>query len=237
MGFPDHARLGRWNLGLLVAPLLVVLVGVRRGNQRSARQRASDRSWAPGVPVAIAVRDGRATFRAPAASAGAETLVIVSALSRSSGPFPIRLEATPASRGRASRPAGAPCSPSSPAQLPPAATRSRSQPGPSPDAPGFSPDGPRWRRCRGQQLSGRRGAAPGGRQACAGLRGSEDLGQVDGELLKDLVMTFDDRIFRSRHGRRGWPRTSTVMAGSRSCSRAGSTAWATAGTRWMGLSA
>jgi hypothetical protein len=55
-------------------------------------------SWRIGKPVPIVVRDGRATFRAETRSPKSEILVVVSALSRARGPFPIRLTAKPANR-------------------------------------------------------------------------------------------------------------------------------------------
>jgi hypothetical protein len=59
---------------------------------------APDRTfWRVGKPVPIAVRQGRASFRAPAGTAGSETLVVVSALSREKGPYSVQLAARPAS--------------------------------------------------------------------------------------------------------------------------------------------
>jgi hypothetical protein len=51
--------------------------------------------WATGVPRPIAVRGGRATFRLATAGPASQTLVVVSALSRKRGPFPVRLTARP----------------------------------------------------------------------------------------------------------------------------------------------
>ena len=48
----------------------------------------------PNRPIAIKVRDGRASFVLPTVRADSQTLVIVSALSRGRGPFPIELRAT-----------------------------------------------------------------------------------------------------------------------------------------------
>lgn len=62
------------------------------------RSASAEAFWAAGVVRPIAVRDGRATFRVATPGAGSETLVIVSALARSQGPFPIRLVARPSRR-------------------------------------------------------------------------------------------------------------------------------------------
>ena len=96
MIFPDRARFGRWSLGFLLALLVVVLVGVRAGTNDRQAEGLADRFWRPGVPVAIAVRDGQAKFRVPTSGPGSEVLVIVSALACSPGPYPIRLDAAPA---------------------------------------------------------------------------------------------------------------------------------------------
>ena len=57
---------------------------------------APDRTfWRVGKPVPIAVRQGRASFRAPARTAGSESLVVVSSLSREKGPFSVQLAARP----------------------------------------------------------------------------------------------------------------------------------------------
>ena len=57
------------------------------------RDAAEDGFWKIGKPVAIAVRDGRSTFASPTPWPGSEVLVVVSALARSRGPFPIQLTA------------------------------------------------------------------------------------------------------------------------------------------------
>ena len=59
-------------------------------------QTAAEAFWQAGKPVAIAVKGGRASLRAPAGSPGSEILVIVSALSRERGPFSVEISARPA---------------------------------------------------------------------------------------------------------------------------------------------
>ena len=96
MILPDHARFGRLSLGFLLALLVVVLSGVQAGTNDRQAETLADRFWRPGVPVAVAVRDGQARFRVPVSGAGSEVLVIVSALAYSPGPYPIRLDAAAA---------------------------------------------------------------------------------------------------------------------------------------------
>ena len=195
MGFADHSRLGRFYLGLLVVPLLVVLAGVGESPSDRPLQRTNDRIWAPGAPVAIAVREGRATFRAPATCTGAETLVIVSALSRSPGPFPIRVEATtapdPLPPERAAEPA----------RFRPHTRSYRQQPikSPPPALPPSHRDFHLMVR-DGDVTASSNYLSVAGVLSAVGKRiqiyvAPEDLGQVDKELLRDLIVTFDDRIF------------------------------------------
>ena len=103
MILPDHARFGRLSLGFLLALLVVVLVGVQAGTNDRQAEALADRFWRPGVPVSVTVRDGQAKFRVPASGAGSEVLVVVSALAYSPGPYPIRLDAAPATDAEASR--------------------------------------------------------------------------------------------------------------------------------------
>jgi hypothetical protein len=55
--------------------------------------------WRVGKPVPIAVREGRASFRAPARTPSSEILVVVSAIAREKGPFSIQLTARSATSG------------------------------------------------------------------------------------------------------------------------------------------
>lgn len=115
MILPDHARFGRLSLGFLLALLVVALSGVQAGTKDRQVETLADRFWRPGVPVAVAVRDGQARFRVPVSGAASEVLVIVSALGSSPGPYPIRLEAAPATD--AGRPDQAAASTSRPPRL------------------------------------------------------------------------------------------------------------------------
>lgn len=195
MVFPDHARLGRFCLALLAAPLLVVFGGVGRDSSERPLSRTSDRFWSPGVPVAIAVRDGRATFRVPAECAGAETLVIVSSLSRSLGPYPIRVKASPALK------VGVPDRAPEPVRMRPRPSTFRPQLINEPRL--ASPPARRDFHLMvrdGDVTAHSNYLTVAGVLRAVGKRvqvyvATEDLGQVDGEILRDLVVTFDDRIF------------------------------------------
>jgi hypothetical protein len=168
-----------------------MIVG-RDGSARSGQgQSASEDSfWSPGIPRAIAVRDGRATIRLPAS----ETLVIVSALARSGGPFPIRLSTRPVSSASIPTLAddGPRDRPNQSVPLPP----------PPPEPVDRMPP-----RERTFSLMVREGdaASPSNYLPVRGiLKGvgrrvqiyvsSEDADAVDRGLLEDLIITFDDRI-------------------------------------------
>jgi hypothetical protein len=93
MALQELGQLRRGGLGIVLAALIVVLAALEARTVDPPAGRSGREAWSPGAPVGIAVRDGRATFRFPSPSPGAECAVIVSALSRSAGQFPIRLEA------------------------------------------------------------------------------------------------------------------------------------------------
>ncbi len=75
-----------------------ILVGDWLVPAEPTRAPSAEAFWAAGVARPIAVQDGRAMFRVATPGAAAETLIVVSALSRSPGPYPIRLVARPARR-------------------------------------------------------------------------------------------------------------------------------------------
>ena len=66
--------------------------------RRPDRTAGADPSGSPASPGRSPSVSGRATFRVATPGPSSETLVVVSALSRSPGPFPIRLTARPATR-------------------------------------------------------------------------------------------------------------------------------------------
>lgn len=194
MAVPEHARRARWGLGLLLVPLVVVLVGVEAGTPDRGPGPTGDGLWRPGVPVALAVHEGRARFQLPRSAPGTDSLVIVSSLSRAAGPFPIRLEAVPSTG------AEIPEQEQAPVELPPRLRSHNTEPVKAP--PRGMPPGQ-----RDFSLMVRDGdvASASNYLAVRGILRSvgkwvqvyvaaEDIGQVDVELLKDLVATFDNRI-------------------------------------------
>ena len=195
MVLQDHARFGRLSLGFLLALLVVVLAGVRAGTSDRQVEAPADRFWRPGVPVAVAVRDGLAKFRVPVSEAESEVLVIVSALGLSPGPFPVRLDTAPARD--AGPPQQAVSSPSRPPKLRSLAAESIEETAAGP--PPFKRDFSLMIR-DGDVASVSNYLAVQGVLRAVGKRvqvyvASEDGGLVDSELLRDLVTTFDDRIF------------------------------------------
>ena len=194
MVVPDFVRLARWDLGLPLVPLFVVLAAVQAGTPDRGPLRSGDGCWHPGVPVAIAVHGGHARFRLPASASGTESLVIVSSLSRLAGPFPIRLEAFPtAAAGVSEQAQGV-------ADRPP---RLRLHTPEAIQKPVLGmPPGQREFSLMvrdGDVASASNYLAVRGILRASGKRvqvyvAAEDVGLVDPELLKDLVATFDDRI-------------------------------------------
>jgi hypothetical protein len=192
MVFPIRPR---WYVGVPLGLLLVVLAVVRAATSDFQVERNSSRIWSPGAPLAIAVRDGRATFRVPTLGVGSETLVIVSALSRSTGPFPIRMRAI------ATENMGLPDRVSAAIERRP---RLRAyQPEPIPELPRGLPAPSRefhMMVCDGDVAIASNYLAVGGILRAVGKRvqvyvAAEDVEEVDPELLQDLVATFDERIF------------------------------------------
>src|SRR5258708_334414 len=88
---------GRFLTGIGAAGALWLLAGGGIGRARPGRPRAEESLWSVGGPRAIAVHDGRATFRVPTPEPTSEILVVVSALARSRGPYPIQLTVRPVS--------------------------------------------------------------------------------------------------------------------------------------------
>ena len=194
MTLPDQPQLRTWAASLLFAPLALAILAVGAGTSERQAERLVDRFWRPGVPVAVAVHDGIARFCVPAAGAGSESLVIVSSLASSPGPYAVRLNATPATE--ALIPEQVPEAPTHPPKLLPYLPEPlQKQPAKLPAAR------------RDFSLMVRDGDVAIARNYVT-VRGvlravgnhvqiyvaDEDQGQVDPELLKDLVATFDDRV-------------------------------------------
>ncbi len=90
---PSH-RHRAWVLAVGATVVTLVLASGWVGRGSSVKGDATeDGLWKIGKPVAIAVRDGRSTFRVPTPVAASEVLVVVSALARSRGPFPLSITA------------------------------------------------------------------------------------------------------------------------------------------------
>jgi hypothetical protein len=177
-----------------VVAALLLLAGGWIAAARPGRFGAGATCWSPGVPRAIAVNSGRAIFRIPTTAPTSETLVVVSALARSSGPYPIRLSARPVDRAEEPAPAD---------DCPPAAPRLAAPELPLPSAPGdrLPPSEQVFQMMvRPGDLASPSNYAPirsvlkavGRRVQVYVAR--EDADRVGDDLLQDLVVTFDDRI-------------------------------------------
>jgi hypothetical protein len=151
--------------------------------------------WQAGQPVPIAVTRGHAELDVPTPEPGSRTLVIVSALTRASGPFSIRLSARPTTRARAT--ARAPEAPGREVRLKPVALA------PIPEVERRFPPGERTFHLMvrdGDVASASNYLAVRGRLRAVGQRvqvyvDAQDLARVGDEVLKDLLVTFDGRIF------------------------------------------
>jgi hypothetical protein len=141
------------------------------------------------------VRQGHAEFDAPAPVPGAQTLVIVSALARGPGPFAVRLDAMPAAGAR---------TPALVHQPPRRAVRLKPvMPAELPAAAGDRPADERTFHMMvrdGDVASASNYLAVRGLLRAFGQRvqvyvDSQDLDAVDPESLRDVVETFDGRVF------------------------------------------
>lgn len=151
--------------------------------------------WPVGRPVPISVANGRARFVAPSRSSSDRLLVVVSSLARTPGSYPIRISARPASRQEAPRLADD--GPRRPPRLLPGAN----------DRPPGRPAGPPSRE-RLFCLPVRDGdpASPSNHIAVRARLGAfgdrvavyvdpADSGRVEPETLRDVVATFEERIY------------------------------------------
>jgi hypothetical protein len=188
-------------LGLLA--IVLILASSRGGASDTGGPIASMEPWPTGRSVAIEVKGGKASFDIPTPSPGARTLVIVSALAKQGGPFPIRLIARSADKSKSiGRAVGA-------------AVRSpkRDLPnlGPVPDPVVGLPPARRTFHLLVQGGDVSRASsylAVEGRLTAVGRRiqvyvDANDLGAVGAETLRDLVATFDESVFPSAATRFG----------------------------------
>lgn len=171
---------------------------VPQGSSRSARA-----FWRVGVPRAIAVKGGRATFRLSTLGPTSQTLVVVSALSRDHGPFPIRLTARPATGAAIPEPAD-----DGPRRAPRTDPMERhaSRSTPAAEVPPVQP--PTGERVFHLMVREGDPASPSNYTAVRGVLkgvgrrvqvyvGSEDLDRVTRATIGDIITTFDDRIYPS----------------------------------------
>ena len=174
-----------------------VALGVASAVPAGAGAVAAPPSWTSGVPVAVAAEGGQARFTVPTPSPGSRTLVIVSPLARGAGPFPLRLAARSINPNRLGPPKTEPEGDrKAPALAFPALPK---VPSPVRTMP------PRERTFHlmvrdGDVASASNYQAVTGRLRAVGHRvqvyvDDHDLDVVGPEVLRDLVATFDDRVF------------------------------------------
>ncbi len=178
-----------------VVALAIVLANARAGPTETIGDPRPLDPWQAGRPLAIEVRDGRSTFDIPASPPGSRTLVIVSALSTARGPFTIRLVARPSVETNPIR-----LAPEGPARLP---RLDGPRPGPVPAPVAGLP--PPLRTFHLMVGGGDVGLASNyraveGRLKAVGQRlqvyvDARDGDAVAPETLRDLVETFDERVF------------------------------------------
>ncbi len=175
------------------------------GSGKPASGGDSKGDWQVGSAMSIAVRDGSARFRVPTPGPTSEVLVVVSALSRSRGPYPIRLDVREATEslplvsaddGPHRSPAFLqpvrpdPAGPSAPDGMPPS---SRSFYLMVKDGDVASPS----------NYTAVRGVLKGVGRRVQVYVALEDVGAVKSETIKDVITSFDDRIYPVAAGRFG----------------------------------
>ncbi len=183
--------------GLWVSLVALVLAGGWAHLRRSESEEAPRAPfWRAGVPVSIAVHGGRATFRAETRLPSSDILVVVSALSRAGGPFPIELTAKPAASGTIPDLADDGPEDGPKTEIPPRQDRleSAAPAGPPPpyrifhmmvrDGDAASPS----------NYTEIRGALKGVGRKVQVYAAAEDFDQVGQDLVSDIIKTFDDRI-------------------------------------------
>jgi hypothetical protein len=180
---------------LTLALLALVLTRVVAETCDHRSKEFIDRYWRPGVPVPIAVHEGHAKFQVPANATRSDVLVIVSTLATAPGPYPLTLEAAPAATS--DPPEVAEPKPSRAPKLAPLAAEAI--PIPTSGVP------PSEREFSLMVRDGDVTSASNYVRVRAVLRavgrrvqvyvGSEDVPEVGANVFRDLVSTFDDRIF------------------------------------------
>ena len=189
-------RSGGWLIWTGLAVLSLTLAGGWVGLGGQEEPRAADTFWRVGEPASIAVREGRASFRVPTPGPASEVLIVVSALSGARGPFPIQLTAR--SADHALIPTLAIDEPGrTPVKRPPMRPHTRNrQPvrGLPPHERLFSMMVRDGDVASPSNYTSIRGVLKGVGHQSQIYVAAEDVADIDQDLVKDLITTFDDRI-------------------------------------------
>ena len=167
------------------------------GTAKPTSHADRDFAWKVGSPVPIAVRNGSARFRVPTPAPTSEVLVVVSALARSRGPYPVQLKAHDAEE-----PAPLELADDGPRRSPtfiPSAQFDAS----SLPSPGASPPPRRLFHLMvkdGDVASASNYTAVHGVLKGVGRRiqvyvGLDDVTAVSSEMIKEVIESFDKRIY------------------------------------------
>ncbi|WP_435010612.1 hypothetical protein P12x_001891 [Tundrisphaera lichenicola] len=181
----------------------ILLARARAGAFDPVETAPARGSWQVGKAIAIPVHSGRSSFDLPASRNGAQTLVIVSALSRDRGPYRIQLSARPIEMAEPIAPM-----PGSVDQPP---RKDAPVPGPIPPA---SSEIPRSERtfhlmvAEGDVASARNYRAISARLRAVGRRvqvyvDRDDGPEVEASTLREIVSTFDNEVFPTAASRFG----------------------------------
>ncbi len=198
-----------WDLGKGCLTSLLILISLASGEVREAVGSPppdSATSWRVGDAVPIAVAQGKATWEIPTAGPSSKSLVIVSALSPSPGPYSIRMTARAASEARPPRLAD-----DGPRRAPihhPLEVR------PEPPSPAHRPAATRTFHLMvrdGDPASARNYLAVEGTLRAFGPRvqvyvDSRDVPIVKTEVLRDLLGTFEHHVYPTAAQRWGQAR-------------------------------
>ncbi len=185
-----------WPIGRSIFLVATCLVGARGGSTDASIPMAAPADpWRGGRALAIAVESGHASFDLPRADPGTQTLVIVSSLHRGDGTFPIRLAARPVDR------AAMPSAVAGRATGPPRLDSPRVDP--VPEAPLRMPPPSRTFHLMvrdGSVTDASRYLGIDAQLRAVGRRvqvyvDPADVKAVDAATLKDVVETFDRRIY------------------------------------------
>jgi hypothetical protein len=199
MGFPWVTRQPwKWTPRVGISLVVLILGGGWIGAGGSARPGNTQNIWRVGAPVAIAVHGGRASFSLPTPAPTSQALIVVSALARSGGPFPVELAARGArqpSDAMVARPV---------TRLPVRRdhvgnANERACPAPGNGMPPLERffhlmvrDGDLSSAANYTRI---RGVLAGVGRRVAVYVASDDLDQVRPDVVTDVVRTFDDRIY------------------------------------------